>query len=79
VNASRRDGILCIEVCDDGPGFPQELLQHGVRAFATWRESGTGLGLAIVRRFARDLDGDLQLNRRAPHGACATLKLPCAA
>jgi signal transduction histidine kinase len=78
VDAVHNDHTLYIKVCDEGPGFPQELLQNGVRAFATWRESGTGLGLAMVRRFARDLDGELQIENCTPQGACATLKLPCA-
>lgn len=67
---------LRIRVCDDGPGFPAELLRNGVRAFATWRDDGTGLGLAMVRRFARDLGGELELANREPHGACASLRLP---
>jgi len=68
---------LLLSVCDDGPGFPQELLESGVRPFASGREHGTGLGLAMVRRFASDLNGQLRLNNREPHGACAVLDLPC--
>jgi two-component system NtrC family sensor kinase len=75
VSAAREQDTLQIQVTDDGPGFPAELLQGGVRAFATWREGGTGLGLAMVRRFARDLGGDLQLANRTPRGACVTLLL----
>jgi signal transduction histidine kinase len=76
LGAAMADDALRIQVCDDGPGFPAELLRDGVRAFATWREDGTGLGLAMVRRFARDLGGELELANREPHGACASLRVP---
>ena len=77
VSARREGDRLVLAVCDDGPGFPALLLEEGVRSFASWRDHGTGLGLAMVQRFARDRDGRLQLANRAPHGACATLDLPC--
>jgi signal transduction histidine kinase len=70
-------GKLRVSVCDDGPGFPAELLSGGVRAFATWRENGTGLGLATVRRFVRDIGGEMELGNRQPKGACVSLTLPC--
>ena len=71
------DGKLQITVRDDGPGFPAELLEGGIRMFGAFREQGTGLGLAMARRFARDLGGELRLANIEPHGARATLVLPC--
>ena len=73
-----RKDALCIEVLDDGPGFPEALLSGGIRPFVTSREAGTGLGLAIVKRFARDLGGELAIANRVPRGACVTLSLPAA-
>jgi two-component system, NtrC family, sensor kinase len=66
-------------VTDTGPGFSAELLRAGIRPFATGRQGGTGLGLAMVRRFVRDHDGDLRIANQSPHGAVATLCLPCRA
>ena len=77
VTAVREDGEVLIYVRDDGPGFSEEVLRAGIRPFATGRAGGTGLGLAMVRRFVRDLDGDLTLENRSPHGAQVTLRLPC--
>lgn len=76
VDAAVVDQRLRLSVCDDGPGFPAELLERGIRPFFSTRERGTGLGLAMVRRFARELGGELVLENRAPHGACACLVLP---
>ncbi|OYV77688.1 MAG: hypothetical protein B7Z66_02940 [Chromatiales bacterium 21-64-14] len=77
VSALRNGAEVQLTVVDDGPGFPKELLDNGIRPFATGREHGTGLGLAMVRRFAADLGGRLELADREPHGACVTLWLPC--
>jgi signal transduction histidine kinase len=76
VTAREENGCWVFEVCDDGPGFPEALLQEGVRPFGSHRENGTGLGLLMVRRFAEQMGGRLELVND-PHGhACASLQLP---
>jgi signal transduction histidine kinase len=77
ITAAVVDGVLRLEVCDDGPGFPAALFETGIRAFDTHRPGGTGLGLSMVQRFARACGGTLTLANRAPHGARVTLELPC--
>jgi signal transduction histidine kinase len=75
--AVRRSGAhLTIDVCDDGPGFPPELLKQGPQAFFSQRQDGTGLGLVSVQRLAKDLGGELKLQNPEPHGACASMVLP---
>lgn len=73
--SGRLDRCLHIDVQDDGPGFPANLLRDGIRSFGTLDTGGTGLGLSTVRRFAQDLGGTLRLENRS-RGACATLELP---
>lgn len=77
IDAGIEDGVLRLRVLDDGPGFPPELLETGVRTFATLRPGGSGLGLATVRRFAHDLGGELRIENLMPHGASVILELPC--
>lgn len=77
IDAEVEDGLLHLRVCDDGPGFPEDLLQAGIRTFVTHRPEGTGLGLSMVQRFARAHGGRLHLANVEPHGACVTLDLPC--
>jgi signal transduction histidine kinase len=69
-------GRVRLTVSDDGPGFPAEVLENGIRPFFSTREQGTGLGLALVRRFAREMGGEIKLANRTPHGAEVTLNLP---
>jgi len=77
IKADLTSGSLLLNVCDDGPGFPADLLESGIRAFVTHRADGTGLGLSMVQRFARTHGGTITLSNREPHGACVTLELPC--
>jgi len=77
ISARKQDGRLVIEVTDDGPGFPPDVVESGPRPFVTRREGGTGLGLAIVRRLALDLGGTVSLENPEPCGACVRLVLPC--
>jgi signal transduction histidine kinase len=79
IDATSGNGRLRLRVVDDGPGYPAELLQTGIRTFATLRSGGSGLGLSTVRRFAHDLGGELRIENVEPHGASALLELPCRA
>ncbi|MGR8952730.1 MAG: sensor histidine kinase, partial [Gammaproteobacteria bacterium] len=67
---------LRIDVVDDGPGFSQELLEHGIRPFRTTRQRGTGLGLTMVQRFVKETGGRIRLQNQTPHGACVSLFWP---
>ncbi|MDA8421597.1 MAG: ATP-binding protein [Pseudomonadota bacterium] len=77
IDACRENRRLHLEIHDDGPGFPQDLIDTGIRPFVTGREHGTGLGLATVRRFVADLGGELRITNRTPNGACIIMDLPC--
>jgi len=77
VRAATTDNLLALTVCDDGPGFPPDLLRDGIGPFRTGRPGGTGLGLSIVSRHVRNLDGRVELSNLEPHGACVKLILPC--
>jgi two-component system NtrC family sensor kinase len=78
ITAAADSAHLQISVADDGPGFPESVLQEGGRPFVSTRAGGTGLGLAMVRRFARDAGGELVIANRE-RGAQVTLRLPLSA
>ncbi len=77
ITAQRDRNMLIVSVADDGPGFSDEMLSGGIRPFSTGRNGGTGLGLAIVHRFAHEAGGQIKLCNRQPHGAEASLRVPC--
>ncbi len=58
----RRNGrstrlALNVEVVDDGPGIPSNILQSIFDPFVSGRENGTGLGLALASKIVSDHDG----------------------
>lgn len=66
---------VMLTVDDDGPGFPESLLENpDVRPPST-KAFGLGLGLELCREIARAHDGTLALARRPGGGARATLTL----
>lgn len=78
---------IWVEVLDQGPGIPEGQEERIFERFQRLSEPGhaiapgTGLGLFIARRFARDLDGDLSVQRAAEgpwSGAHFTLRIPIA-
>jgi signal transduction histidine kinase len=76
IRARTEEDRLVMEVSDDGPGFPPEILTSAPQSFSTQREGGTGLGLAMVRRLVLDLGGELTLDDLQPRGALVRLVLP---
>jgi two-component system nitrogen regulation sensor histidine kinase NtrY len=55
------DGLVTIEVTDNGKGFPVEARQRLLEPYMTTREGGTGLGLAIVSKILEDHGGGIEL------------------
>ena len=75
ITVSEDDGLVSVEVADNGGGIPPQLLDQLFTPFATGREDGLGLGLAIARDIARDLGGDLELVAGPLCGAAFRLTL----
>jgi two-component system nitrogen regulation sensor histidine kinase NtrY len=64
------DGVVAIDVSDDGRGIDPAILPRLFTPFATTRAvgEGIGLGLAISRKILLDQGGDLELLRTSPEG-----------
>jgi signal transduction histidine kinase len=74
----KEDERLVVEIANDGPGYPPEMLAAGQQEMPHSR-SGTGLGLHLARRIAalhvlNDQTGEVALANR--DGACFRLILP---
>ncbi|MEU3410961.1 HAMP domain-containing sensor histidine kinase [Streptomyces sp. NPDC006658] len=79
----RRGPWMCVDVEDDGPGIPAELLPHVFERFArgdsarTRATGSTGLGLAIVQAVTAAHAGTVTVDS-APGRTVFTLRLPAA-
>jgi signal transduction histidine kinase len=77
ITASRSDGLLAIDIADDGPGLPPRARDNLFRPFAgSARPGGSGLGLAIARELARAHGGDLMLIASTGAGTTFRVMLP---
>jgi signal transduction histidine kinase len=77
VTAERRDGMVAIDLSDNGGGIPAEALKHLFEPFARkGRAGGTGLGLAIARELARGHGGDVVLLKSGEDGTAFRITIP---
>ena len=85
LEASVADDMLTLSVRDHGAGIAAK---HCRTIFAPFERGergpsdsipGVGLGLALARGMARDMGGDLTLDRSVTGGACFRLRLPTVA
>ncbi len=85
VGCRRRSGQLRIDVCDTGPGIPEdERLNifhefHRLGGPQQERRGGLGLGLAIVARFCRLLDHQIDLASALGKGSRFSVLVPSVA
>ena len=73
------DSGVVVEVADDGPGVPDDVVAHAFEPFFTTKEvgKGTGLGLDISRRIVMERHGgEILLAPRDGGGARVVVRLP---
>ncbi|WP_375262933.1 nitrogen regulation protein NR(II) [Palleronia sp.] len=68
---------LQVEVIDDGPGMPPDLMESIFDPFVSGKENGTGLGLALVSKIISDHDGLIAVESR-PGRTAFRVSLPLA-
>ena len=74
-------GMALIQVCDGGPGVPEDQQERIFEPFyrlpgASEREGGVGLGLALVKSIATRHGGSVTCRNRPEGGACFEIRLP---
>jgi signal transduction histidine kinase len=69
---------FAIQVRDDGPGIPAEILPQIFEPFSTTKEvgKGVGLGLAISRSIVERHRGRIEVETEAGRGTTFTVTLP---
>jgi two-component system nitrogen regulation sensor histidine kinase NtrY len=76
VCVSDNDEFITIEVTDNGPGFPDEILNSGAQPLVSHKPGGSGLGLVICQRIAIDHGGTMEIANRSEGGARVIVKIP---
>ncbi len=72
------DGMVVVEVADNGPGLTPEASANLFREFFTTKQKsgGTGLGLPISRQIVEELDGRIEVDTAVGAGATFRVLLP---
>jgi signal transduction histidine kinase len=68
--------MVQVDVIDDGPGVPADVVDRIFSPFFTTKPQGTGLGLAIVRKIVNAHDGRIDMNAPAAGGTQFRVTLP---
>ncbi len=76
VTAETTGDFTVIEVCDDGPGIPEDIRESLFRPFVSRGPGGTGLGLAIVARIMAAHGGSVTVASRPGWTTCFRLRFP---
>ncbi len=80
ITAARKERVMEISVCDDGPGLSpgreETLFDKFTRGRAESAIPGVGLGLAICRAIVEAHGGRIWAVNAQPHGACFIFSLP---
>lgn len=85
VTAGHRDAEVELAVSDDGPGMPEDQLEHIFDRFTrgnaglTQHVGGTGLGLAISKSLVELHGGRIEVESAPGHGSTFRVRLPAAA
>ncbi len=60
--------MILVEVNDNGPGMPAEVMERAFSPFFTTKPKGSGLGLAIVRKIVDAHDGRIDVSAEPTTG-----------
>jgi two-component system sensor histidine kinase PilS (NtrC family) len=74
--SSDLDHAVKLEVRDDGPGIPEEIMEQLFQPFVSARPGGSGLGLAIVQRAVEAHRGLVLVDSTPDEGTVFTIYLP---
>ncbi len=71
-----RESFVELVIEDNGPGFPENLMDQMFEPYVTTNDKGTGLGLAIVKKIVEEHSGTLFAENLADSGARITIRVP---
>ncbi len=77
-SGARSSSFLILAFTDNGPGIPQEHLEHLFEPFFTTKAEGMGLGLAICQHIASSHGGFIHVEAAPEEGTTFMVGLPVA-
>jgi len=72
----RRARMVAIDISDNGPGIPSDVLENMFTPFFTTKSKGTGLGLAICQKIVSEHRGMIRVDSDPVRGTVFTVMLP---
>jgi len=78
VKSLMHDGKIIIEITDNGPGIPDDVLKKVFDPFYTTRDvgEGTGLGLTVCRDIIMNHNGNIEVDSKVGEGTTVRITLP---
>lgn len=76
IRARAECGHVVFDICDTGPGIPEDLRARVFEPLFTTKPGGTGLGLAVVRNIVIEHHGTIVIGSTEKGGARVTIRLP---
>jgi C4-dicarboxylate-specific signal transduction histidine kinase len=73
---AQQNGVVQIQVADNGPGIAPEQLPHIFEPFHSNKEKGVGLGLYISKDIAQDYGGTISVDSTPNVGTKFTVSFP---
>ncbi|MFO7769070.1 MAG: ATP-binding protein [bacterium] len=67
---------LVVEVSDNGPGIPPEVMEHIFDPFYTTKEEGSGLGLSITHTIVQEHESRLEADTKPGQGSTFRILIP---
>lgn len=74
--ASRVENKICLMICDNGEGIPEEVRQRMFKPLVATKSKGQGLGLAVVKRLVDSLGGKITFESEKDKGTEFFIELP---
>ena len=65
-----------MQVEDNGPGIPEQLLAQVFEPYVSSKSKGSGLGLAIVKKIVEEHGGLVRVYNKTTGGACIDIQFP---
>ena len=76
IAVSHQKGWIQIDIEDDGPGMPPEVLERAFELYYTTKAEGSGIGLSMVFRIMQLHGGSIDIESTLGGGTRVRLKLP---